>query len=42
MQEMEKVMMKGSAPKNIDPTKFSFVQVDADKCQACGTCDDVC
>ncbi|MBI5519145.1 MAG: 4Fe-4S binding protein [Desulfovibrio sp.] len=42
MQEMEKVMMKGSAPKNIDPTKFSFVQVDAEKCQACGTCDDVC
>jgi len=42
MQEMEKVMMKGSAPKNIDPTKFAFVQVDAAKCEACGTSDDVC
>jgi ferredoxin hydrogenase large subunit len=42
MQEMEKVLMKGSAPKNVDPNKFSFVQVDAAKCQACGTCDEVC
>ncbi|SNR91505.1 ferredoxin hydrogenase large subunit [Humidesulfovibrio mexicanus] len=42
MQEMEKVMMKGSAPKNVDPNRFSFVQVDAAKCEACGTCDEVC
>ncbi|MGE4290737.1 MAG: [FeFe] hydrogenase, group A [Desulfovibrio sp.] len=39
---MEMVMMKGSAPKNVDPNAFSFVQVDASKCQACGTCAEVC
>ncbi|MEF2146342.1 MAG: [FeFe] hydrogenase, group A [Desulfovibrionaceae bacterium] len=42
MLEMENVMMKGSVPKNTDPNSFSFVQVDAVKCQSCGTCDDVC
>ncbi len=42
MQEMEKVMMKGSAPLDVDPGSFSFVQVDQEKCQACGTCVDVC
>ena len=42
MLEMEKVMMKGSAPKSADPNAFSMVQVDAEKCQACGTCDEVC
>ena len=42
MQAMEKVVMKGAAPKNADPNAFSFVQVDATKCMACGTCDDVC
>lgn len=42
MLEMEKVLMKGAAPKNADPNAFSMVQVDADKCQACGTCDGVC
>ena len=42
MVEMEKVRMKGSAPKNADPNSFSMVQVDPLKCQACGTCDGVC
>jgi len=42
MLEMEQVLMKGSAPKNVDPNTFSFVQVDPAKCQACGTCDGVC
>lgn len=42
MREMELVPMKGPAPKNPDPNRFSFVQVDAAKCVQCGTCDDVC
>jgi len=42
MVEMELVRMKGAAPKNADPNAFSLVQVDPLKCQACGTCDDVC
>ncbi|WP_022663178.1 [FeFe] hydrogenase, group A [Paucidesulfovibrio longus] len=42
MLEMEMVMMKGSAPKDVDPNSFSFVQVDPAKCQACGTCHEVC
>ncbi|MDP2846827.1 MAG: [FeFe] hydrogenase, group A [Humidesulfovibrio sp.] len=39
---MEKVMMKGSAPKDVDPSKYPFVQVDPAKCESCGVCDDVC
>lgn len=42
MQEMEKVFMKGAAPKNVNPNRFSMVQVDAAKCVQCGTCDDIC
>lgn len=42
MVEMELVRMKGATPKNVDPDSFSMVQVDPLKCQACGTCDDVC
>lgn len=42
MIEMEQVLTKGAAPKNVDPNTFSFVQVDPEKCQACGTCDGVC
>ena len=39
---MENVIMKAAAPHSVDPSKFSLVQVDASKCQACGTCDDAC
>jgi len=42
MIEMEKVMMKGAAPRSLDPSKFSMVQVDPAKCQACGNCDEAC
>ncbi len=42
MVEMEKVMMKGNAPKDADPNSFSFVQIDPALCQACGTCAEVC
>ncbi len=42
MVEMELVRMKGAAPQNVDPDSFSMVQVDPLKCQACGTCDEVC
>lgn len=42
MVVMEKVRMKGAAPKGVDPNRFSMVQVDPLKCQACGTCDEVC
>jgi ferredoxin hydrogenase large subunit len=41
MREVEKVMMKDGVPAG-DPAGFSFVQVDKEKCQACGTCDEVC
>lgn len=42
MVEMEQVMMKGNAPLSADPNAFSFVQMDPEKCQACGTCAEVC
>jgi len=42
MVEMEKVMMKGGAPRGVDPSKIAFIQVDASKCQACGSCAEVC
>ncbi|MDD4951038.1 MAG: [FeFe] hydrogenase, group A [Desulfovibrionaceae bacterium] len=38
----EKVVMKNSAPRLVDPDKQFFVQVDATKCQACGQCEQVC
>jgi ferredoxin hydrogenase large subunit len=42
MLEMEHVMMKETSPRNVDPDAFSFVQVDPEKCEACGTCAEVC
>lgn len=42
MLEIEHVMMNDKSPRNVDPDSFSFVQVDPDKCEACGTCAEVC
>jgi ferredoxin hydrogenase large subunit len=42
MIEIEGVMSTGELPKSADPTTFSMVQVDPEKCQACGSCAEVC
>jgi ferredoxin hydrogenase large subunit len=42
MREIEGVFYQSNAPKNVDPANIFFVQVDATKCEACGTCDEVC
>ena len=42
MKQIEGVMCQSNAPKGIDPDNIYFVQVDPTKCQACGTCDEVC
>ncbi|MBU1003297.1 MAG: [FeFe] hydrogenase, group A [Proteobacteria bacterium] len=42
MRKIEGVFYQNNAPKGIDPDSIFFVQVDATKCQACGTCDEVC
>lgn len=42
MKEMEKVMYHDKPPTGVDPDAFFFVQVDADKCQGCGECDNHC
>ncbi len=42
MLEMEGVQYQQNAPTGKDPDKEFFVQVDPKKCQACGTCEEVC
>lgn len=43
MRLIEGVMYRNYAPKDgTDPDKITFVQVDAEKCQACGACEEVC
>ena len=42
MREIEKVEYRGNAPAAVDPDTIPFVQVDAEKCQACGECDNHC
>ncbi len=42
MKQIEGVMYQTSAPKGKDPDKLFFVQVDADKCEGCGSCEEVC
>ena len=42
MREMEKVMYVPNSPKNQNPDDIFFVQVDANKCQACGECESHC
>ncbi len=42
MRSIEGVMYQGNAPKGVDPDSIFFVQVDTDKCEACGTCEEVC
>jgi len=42
MREMEGVFYQVNAPHGIEPDSIFFVQVDAAKCQACGTCEEVC
>lgn len=42
MQKIEGVYYESKAPKAVDPDELFFVQVDADKCEACGECNYVC
>ncbi len=42
MREIEGVFYQSNAPKGVDPANIFFVQVDATKCEACGTCEEVC
>ena len=42
MKEMEGVAYQINAPSGVDPDGIFFVQVDPDKCQACGNCETVC
>ena len=42
MKPIEGVMTQTNAPKGIDPDSLFFVQVDATKCEACGTCEEHC
>jgi ferredoxin hydrogenase large subunit len=42
MKKIEGVMYQSNAPKGINPDNIYFVQVDATKCEACGTCEEVC
>ena len=42
MKKIEGVMTQTNAPGGVDPDSVFFVQVDATKCEACGTCEEVC
>ena len=42
MKQIEGVMYQTNAPKGADPDNIFFVQVDATKCEACGSCEEVC
>ncbi len=42
MREMEKVLYQDKAPSGVDPDTILFVQVDPEKCQGCGECDNFC
>ena len=42
MIEIEGVVSTGQLPSSADPNTFSMVQVDPEKCQACGNCHEVC
>jgi ferredoxin hydrogenase large subunit len=42
MKPIEGVMTQTNAPKGVDPDSLYFVQVDATKCEACGTCEEHC
>jgi ferredoxin hydrogenase large subunit len=39
---MEKVLYQDKAPSGVDPDTIFFVQVDPEKCQGCGECDNCC
>jgi ferredoxin hydrogenase large subunit len=42
MIEIESVMSTGQLPKSADPNAYTMVQVDPEKCEACGNCHEVC
>jgi len=42
MREIEKVMYQEKPPAAADPDTLLFVQVDPEKCQGCGECDNHC
>jgi len=42
MKKIEGVLYQTNAPKGEDPDNIYFVQVDPTKCEACGTCEEVC
>jgi len=42
MKQIEGVMYQNNAPKGADPDNIFFVQVDPTKCEACGSCEEVC
>ncbi|WP_461211107.1 [FeFe] hydrogenase, group A [Desulfocurvus sp. DL9XJH121] len=42
MREIEGVFCQTNAPNGVDPNSIFFVQVDPTKCEACGTCEEVC
>ncbi len=42
MRKIEDVMYQTNAPDGVNPDNVFFVQVDATKCEACGTCEEVC
>lgn len=42
MKEMEKVLYGGGCPTGSEPDKVVFVQVEPEKCQGFGECDNHC
>ncbi len=42
MREIETVMYQEKPPAGTDPEALFFVQVDPEKCQGCGECDNHC
>jgi ferredoxin hydrogenase large subunit len=42
MREMEKVLYQDKVPAGVNPDTILFVDVDPEKCQACGECDSYC
>ncbi len=42
MLDAEGVLLKANAPKGKNPDELYFVQVDPEKCQSCGACEEVC
>lgn len=42
MREIENVMHQEKPPAGVEPDTLLFVQVDPEKCQGCGECDNHC